>query len=144
MKQMIVLIVGLGGMALDAPVHYWYVTTPIVVMALSGLVWLVRTRARFALATRLLLWLIPIFWLLILVMGAVFNADPAGGAKPEDTLAPVRGLVAVGGIGLLTCLSCVALARGQRLAAASFALLGLWIGCWFYFVAAMSVSGVWL
>jgi len=137
-------VVGLGLTALDGPVHFWYVTVPIVSMALVGLVWLLRFRVRLARATRLLLWLIPASWVLILVFGVVFNADPGSGAQPEDTVAPLRGLVATAGIALLACVSCVVFAQGQRLVAASFALLGLWIGCWFYFVAVMSVSGVWL
>jgi hypothetical protein len=76
-------------------------------------------------------------------MGTALSTDPAQ-YHPEQTELPLNFLAAFAVATFLGYLVCVALARGQRLAATSLAFAGVWFAYWCYFVAAMSISGIWL
>jgi hypothetical protein len=143
MKDTLWHMTWLGWMALEGAMYFWYITAPICALFVAALVWLLRINATLTQAVRTLLFLIPLSWLVILAVGVIFVADPRV-TRPEDTTLPGITLITIACGTLLSYLFCIGLAGSQRIAATGLALIGIWFGLFFYLVAAMSVSGVWL
>jgi hypothetical protein len=121
----------------------WYVSLPLFLLALGGVIWL----ARISRPTSRALWLLGatafLSCLCILLFGALWYADPSVYA-PERTKLPENILLVLISVVFLAHLRCVVFARSQRLAATSIAMLSLWCSYWCAFVASMSVTGMWL
>ncbi len=130
--------------AFDGVIWLWYVSALILLLFVSAIAWHVKTKLALS---RSIKWLIPLMvagCVGILLMATAWHWNIESGYHPEQTATPLSILDAFACISFLSCALCVAFSRGQRLVAAAIALPGLWYGFWCFFVATMSISGVWL
>jgi hypothetical protein len=144
MKRTVVDMLGVIYMSFDGWLALWWVSIPLALFFLVSAAGLVRRRAPLARASVAICLLVPVCAIFFSGMAAFFAADHTSPTAVKDAVLPVRALGSLGVAAVIAAIACIFFARSQRLLATSIALFGGWAVFWIFFVASMSVSGVWL
>jgi len=131
-------------MSLDGSLALWWVSLVLVALFVLALGSLVRRRVAPHAAVTVLLISAPAWALLFAWMAVHFAADHHSATAVEDARVPTSALGLMGLAALVQMFVCVAVAKSQRLVASAVAASTTWFVFWVFFVAGMSVGGVWL
>jgi hypothetical protein len=144
MKSILTGMMGVMEMSLDGSTGLWWISIPLAIFFLLAIGDLIRRRVKLQRVTLVLCAVLVVAPVVFSAMAVLFAADHHSPTAVEDTVIPVRVLEALGLASLIAVGSCIYMSKKQRVAATSIALFGGWLVYWIYFVAAMSVSGIWL
>lgn len=131
-------------MSLDGSLELWWVALVLIALVALALGSLVRHGTGPHPAVTVLLVSAPLWALLFAWMAVHFAADRSSATAVEDARTPATALGLLGTAALLQAIVCVAVSRNQRLVASAVAASATWFVFWVFFVAVMSISGVWL
>jgi hypothetical protein len=144
MKRAILDMLRVPTMSFDGWLALWWVTIPLALFFIVSVGNIIYRRIPLTRPSVALCLLVPVSAMVFAAMAVLFAADHTLPTAVEDTVLPVKVLGALGLVAIITATACVLFAKNQRIMAASVALFGGWLVYWVFFVAAMSVSGVWL
>lgn len=131
-------------MSLDGPLALWWISAVLAALAIVALGGLARRKTSPRLPIAVLIFSVPVWAVLFAWIAVTFRADPRSLTAIEDTKTPLLILGILGVAALTQAIACVIAAKSARLAASAIAACAIWFVFWVYFVAGMSVSGVWL
>jgi hypothetical protein len=131
-------------MSFDGWLTLWWVTIPLALFFVGSVGHTIYRRIPLTRASAALCLFVPVSAVVFAAIAVLFAADQTSPTAVQDAVLPVRALGVLGTATAVAAAACVLLAKNQRIVAASVALFGGWLAYWVFFVAAMSVSGVWL
>jgi len=144
MTKTILDMLGVVRTSSDGWLALWWITVPLALFFVISVGSIIHRRIKLERPSLVLCLLVPISAIVFAAMAVLLAADHTSPTAVEDSLPPVKALGSLGIAAVIAAAACIFLAKGQRVVATSIALCGGWLVYWIFFVAAMSVSGVWL